>query len=195
MYFWWYWDDYQIWKKLFFTKGGYKKNLNQDGWNLKRNYGLLDKRWPKMMHWIFQIFGWSYSSIMAKNQAKFFLTKLFIWGFTGKNPLKWTCSEEMEAWHSAISREILEFVNWFGCPKSEPKKLSSILPKCFFFFKRIINSFLCEIYHKLDILNAYLWVKYSMVEEKPLGFMNTCSSYLGPDAPFFQYDRWPFKTT
>ena len=133
MYFWWYWDDYQIWKKLFFTRGGYKKNLNQDGWNLKRNYGLLDKRWPKMMHWIFQIFGWSYSSIMAKNQAKFFLTKLFIWGFTGKNPLKWTCSEEMEAWHSAISREILEFVNWFGCPKSEPKKLSSILPKCFFF--------------------------------------------------------------
>ena len=80
-------------------------------------------------------------------------------------------------------------------PKKWAQKIEQYSTQMFFFFKRIINSFLCEIYHKLDILNAYLWVKYSMVEEEPLGFMNTCSSYLGPDAPFFQYDRWPFKTT
>ena len=40
---------------------------------------------------------------------------------------------------------------------SPPKKMSSTLPKSFFFIKQIIKSFLLwEIYQKQDILEAYL---------------------------------------
>ena len=52
-------------------------------------------------------------------------------------------------------------------PVWAPKNLSSTLPKSFFFIKQITSLFiLSEIYGQLDILNAFLWVKYSINEEK-----------------------------
>ena len=55
---------------------------------------------------------------------------------------------------SAISRRLLELVYRFGRPKYEPKKSKSS-----FFIKQTINSFLlCELYRKLDTLDAYLWI-------------------------------------
>ena len=54
-----------------------------------------------------------------------------------------------------------------GIPVWVPRKPSVLYSKVSFFIKQIINSFLlCEIYRKLEILNAYLWVKYTMAEEK-----------------------------
>ena len=49
-----------------------------------------------------------------------------------------------------------------GIPVWKPKKSSSTLPKSFFFIKQTNSFLLCEIYWKLDILNAYLWIKYSL---------------------------------
>ena len=49
-----------------------------------------------------------------------------------------------------------------GIPVWKPKKSSSTLPKSFFFIKQTSSFLLCEIYWKLDILNAYLWIKYSL---------------------------------
>ena len=58
---------------------------------------------------------------------------------------------------SAESRKLLELVYWFGHPKNEPKNQAALYQKVSFFIKHIINSFLlCEIFWKLDILNAYL---------------------------------------
>ena len=156
-----------------FLQGEDARKISIKTSEILKETGLLEERWLKMMHWIFQIFCMKLQQHKGWKSYKIFVAKLFIWGFSGKNPLKGTCSEEMEACHSAISRELLELVYWFGCPKSEAKKLSSTLPKRFFFIKHIINScLLCEIYHKLDILDAYLWVEYSMAEEKSSGFLN-----------------------
>ena len=154
MYFWWYWNSYQIWKKNCFSRGeGTRKiSIKRDG-TLKETMGF----WTKVTQNDALNFSDFLHEVAArlKNWAECFLKRLFMSGFWGKNPPKWTWSEEMEAWHSAISRELLELVYQVGYSKSEPRKLSSTLPKSFFFVKQIINSFLlCEIYHKLDILNA-----------------------------------------
>ena len=44
---------------------------------------------------------------------------------------------------SAVSRELLELVYQFGCPKKEPQKLSSTLPKSFFFYQTDNKFFFC----------------------------------------------------
>ena len=94
---------------------------------------------------------------------------------------------------SVVFRKFLESVYWFGFPK--PKISSSTLLKSFFFIKQTIISFLCEIYQKLDILNAYLWIKYSMTKEKQRFLGKTCNSFLNQDAPpILRCNRWPLKT-
>ena len=67
-----------------------------------------------------------------------------------------------------------------GAQKINPKNRAVLYPKVSFFIKQIKNSFLlCEIYRKLDIFNAYLWIKYSMTEEKRGDFIKkTCTSNL-----------------
>ena len=57
-------------------------------------------------------------------------------------------------------------------PKKWAQKIDQYSTQKFPFYQEIINSFLlCEIYQKLGILNAYLWVKYSMAAEKNVDFM------------------------
>ena len=88
---------------------------------------------------------------------------------------------------SAVSRDFLELVHQFGHPKNEPKNSSSTLPKSFHFVRQVNTFLLCDIYRKLDILNSYLWVKYSMIEEKHGDFMiKTCYISLNPNTPSFE---------
>ena len=88
---------------------------------------------------------------------------------------------------SAVSRDFLELVHQFGHPKNEPKNSSSTLPKSFHFVRQVNTFLLCDIYRKLDILNSYLWVKYSMIEEKHGDFMiKTCHISLNPNTPSFE---------
>ena len=88
---------------------------------------------------------------------------------------------------SAVSRDFLELVHQFGHPKNEPKNSSSTLPKSFHFVRQVNTFLLCDIYRKLDILNSYLWVKYSMIEEKHGDFMiKTSYISLNPNTPSFE---------
>ena len=92
------------------------------------------------------------------------------------------------------------FWRWYTCLGTQKwaQKFEQYSTQKSLFLKQIITSFLlCEIYWKLDILNTYLSVKYSMTEKKHGRFhKKTCNWYLKSDEHFFQTcDRWPFKTT
>ena len=80
-------------------------------------------------------------------------------------------------------------------PPQKKKKYSKVS----FFIKQIKNSFLFhEVFRKLDILQDYLWFKYSMAKEKRRDFIKkkTWNSYLIPNVPSFRTcNRWPFKIT
>ena len=82
-------------------------------------------------------------------------------------------------------------------PFPPPKKV--LYSKVSFLIKQIKNSFLFhEVFRKLDILQDYLWFKYSMAKEKRRDFIKkkTWNSYLIPDVPSFRTcNRWPFKMT
>ena len=48
-----------------------------------------------------------------------------------------------------------------------PKNLVVLFSKVYFFIKQLTNTFiLCEIYQKKDIIDAYIWIKYTVAIEK-----------------------------
>ena len=72
---------------------------------------------------------------------------------------------------SVISRELLSWYTSLDAQKNEPKNWPALYTKVPFYVKQIINSFLLgETYGKLDIVKAYIWVKYSLTKEKHWDF-------------------------